>query len=95
MLKQLNIEQKYTGVFPINNPSEAFGWQASSTNLVAMNINLAYDSREELTLSVLDDFNSASMGTTNMDSSSNLDLNEFKFRYVYTNQCSSKSRRIG
>lgn len=75
--KTIKYWAKYTGVFPINNPSEAFGWQASSTNLVSMNINLAYDSREELTLSVLDDFNSASMGSTNMESSSNLDLNEF------------------
>jgi hypothetical protein len=42
-----------------------------------MNINLAYDSREELTLSVLDDFNNASLGTANMELNSTIDLNEF------------------
>lgn len=75
--KTIKYWSKYTGVFPINNPSEAFGWQASSTNMISMSINLAYDSREELTLSVLDDFNNASLGTSNLELSSNIDLNEF------------------
>jgi hypothetical protein len=75
--KTIKYWAKYNGVFPIGNPSEAFGWQASNTNFVSMNVNLTYDSREELTLSVLDDFNNASIGTANMEFNSNVDLNTF------------------
>jgi hypothetical protein len=64
-------------LFPTNNPSESFSWQASSPSLTSMNINFAYDSREELTLSVLDDFNNTSLGSTDMELSSSIDLNTF------------------
>jgi len=75
--KTIRYWSKYTGVFPTNNPSEAFGWQASTANLTAMNANFAYDSREELTLSVLDDFNNASMGASDLELNSTINLNEF------------------
>jgi hypothetical protein len=43
-----------------------------------MNVNFAFDSREELTLAVLDDFNNTSIGrTTSAEVNSGSDLNMF------------------
>lgn len=67
---------KYNGVFPTNVPSEAHSWQGSQAGLTHMNISFAYDSREELTLSILDDFNSASIGSTDLELSSRINLND-------------------
>lgn len=67
--KTIKYWAKYNGVFPINNPSEAFGWQASSTNMTSLNANFSFDSREELTFSILDDFNNTSLGIKDIDSS--------------------------
>lgn len=89
--KTIRYWAKYNGVFPTNNPSEPFGWQASSTTLTSMNINFAYDSREELTLSVLDDFNNASIGASNMELNSNIDLNEFTLEMFQKNNVLSKA----
>lgn len=63
---------KYNGVFPTNNPSEPFSWQASSTSLTTVSANFSYDSREELTLSILDDFNTTSMGFNSTELISNM-----------------------
>jgi len=59
-----------------------------------MNINLAYDSREELTLSVLDDFNNTSLGLTNMELNSSIDLNEFNLEMFTKNNVLSKAGEL-
>lgn len=92
--KTIKYWSKYTGLFPTNNPSEAFSWQASSTNLTAMNINFAYDSREELTLSVLDDFNNTSMGKSDMELSSSIDLNDFSLEMFSKNNVLNKAGEL-
>lgn len=80
---------KYNGVIPLNMPSDAFSWQNASTQLTQMNVNLSYDSREELTLAILDDFNNTSLNKKNIgeisNKSANLELSSFTKENVLAN----------
>lgn len=76
---------KYNGVFPVNNPTDAFSWQEASVNLSRMNISLSFDSREELTLSILDDFNNTSLNRLNTidNASTELDISTFSKENIF------------
>lgn len=75
--KTIKYWSKFNGVFPFSMPSEAFSWQASSVGMTPMNASFSYDSREELTLSILDDFNTVSLGIEDTNANNNASSGEF------------------
>lgn len=81
--KTIRYWSKYTGVFPNINPSDTFSWQASQVTMFPMNASFSYDSREELTFSILDDFNNTSIGRSDyVSTSSGSDNSEFNINLL-------------